>query len=291
MHNHHIDHNEFNKKFKIGIILNSIFILIEIFFGLSYNSLALVADAGHNLSDVLGLIIAWTANYLVLKKPTKNFTYGFKRTTILAAMLNSLLLIFALGMILWEAIERLNSAKEVNGNIVMIVAGIGVIINGITARLFLHGKEKDLNIKGAYLHMLADAIISAGVVVSGFVIFLTKLYWLDSVISIIIVCVIFWGTWKLLRDSTILSLDGVPANINYEKVKNYFLEFSEIQSIHHLHIWALSTSETALTVHVVPKSKFNSAELFKKINEGLLNKFQINHTTIQIENENCEGNC
>ncbi|MFZ1290246.1 MAG: cation diffusion facilitator family transporter [Melioribacteraceae bacterium] len=289
-HNHnHIDHNEFNKKFKIGIILNSAFIIIEIFFGLTFNSLALIADAGHNLSDVLGLIIAWVANYLILKKPTKNFTYGFKRTSILAAMLNSLLLIFALGIILWEAVERLNSTQEVNGNIIMIVAGIGVIINGITARLFVHGKEKDLNLKGAYLHMLADALISAGVVVSGLIIYLTHFYWLDSIISIVIVFVIFMGTWKLLRDSTVLTLDGVPVNISYENVKQYLLENSEIESIHHLHIWALSTSEAALTVHIIPKSKINSDKLIRKVNEGLLEKFQISHTTIQIEIENCEN--
>ncbi|MBK8946206.1 MAG: cation transporter [Ignavibacteriae bacterium] len=292
-HNHHINHNEFNRKFKFGIVLNSIFIIVEIIFGLTYNSLALIADAGHNLSDVLGLMIAWIANYLILKKPTKNFTYGFKRTSILAAMLNALLLIFALGIILWEAIERIKSTEIVDGNIVIIVAGIGVIINGITARLFLEGKDQDLNIKGAYLHMLTDAIISAGVVISGLLIMLTDFYWLDSVISILIVIIIFNGTWKLFKESMILSIDGVPGNINYENVRKFLLDKFEIDSLHHLHIWALSTSETALTVHVIPNANSNSNydKLIKDINEGLLFEFGINHTTIQLENLNCKKKC
>lgn len=291
-HNHqHIDHNEFNQKFKLGIILNSVFIIIEIIFGLAYNSLALIADAGHNLSDVLGLLIAWIANYLILKKPTKNFTYGYKRTSILAAMLNALILIFALGIILWEAIERLNSEKTVDGFIVMIVAGIGVIINGLTAKLFIEGKDHDLNIKGAYLHMLTDAMISASVVFSGLLIKLTNYYWLDSAISIIIVFVIFGGTWKLLKESMVLSIDGVPANINIENVKKYIVEKFEIESLHDLHIWALSTSETALTVHLIPKTNTETDKLLKDLNEGLLHEFGINHTTIQFENTNCDNNC
>lgn len=289
-HNHsHTNSNEFNQKFKIGIVLNLVFIAVEVIYGLLYNSLALIADAGHNLSDVLGLVIAWGANYLLRKEPTKTFTYGFKRTTILAAVLNSLILFVALGIILMEAIQRFNSETEVEGNVIIIVAGVGVLINGLTTYLFVKDKEKDLNIKGAYLHMLSDTLISVGVVISGIIIYYTNLYWIDSVISIIIVFVIFWGTWQLFRDSTILSMDGVPSNIKYEEVKNYILGISEIEKIHHLHIWALSTSETALTIHVIPNENEDTDLIIKKINEGIKKKFNITHTTIQIEKNTCES--
>ncbi len=292
-HSQHHQHqiNRFNNKFKIGILLNISFVIVEVLFGLFYNSLALVADAGHNFSDVISLALAWSANYLITKEPTSNFTYGLKKSSIMAALINSLILVAAIGIILWEAIKRLQNPYVVQGNIIIIVATIGVFINGITTCLFLADRKKDLNVKGAYLHMLTDTLISFGVVISGILIYFTKLYWLDSAISIIIVVVIFGGTWGLLRDSTILSLDGVPFDIKLNEVKNYLLSFDEIESIHDLHIWALSTSENALTVHMVPSNMKNQDDLLKIINEGLLKYFQISHTTIQFENKNCENSC
>jgi cobalt-zinc-cadmium efflux system protein len=289
-HNHHLV-NEFNKKFKIGIILNFSFVIVELVFGLFNNSLALIADAGHNFSDVISLVFAWTANYLIMKEPTSNFTYGFKKSSIMAALLNSLILVAALGIILWEAVSRFQNPYEVKGNIIIMVAGIGVIINGITTYLFLGGKEKDLNVKGAYLHMLNDTLISFGVVISGILILLTNLYWLDPLISIIIVMIIFWGTWGLLRDSAILSLDGVPLNVKLKEVENFLLNHEEVESIHDLHIWALSTFENALTVHLVVNEMQKTDQLLQDINSKLNEYFNVSHTTIQFENNNCNISC
>lgn len=293
-HHHHHDHsapNKFNNKFKFGIILNLGFVLIEFLFGIMYDSLALIADAGHNLTDVVGLVIAWGASYLALKKPTSKFTYGFKKSSIIAAQLNSLLLLVAIGIIIWEAVNRLTNPPEVEGIILIWVAGIGVIINGITTYLFFNGKDEDLNIKGAYLHMLADTLISVGVVISGIIIMLTAANWIDPVISIVISVVIFWSTWKLLNDSTKLSLDGVPESINADEVKKYLLNLDETCDIHDLHIWAISTTEIALTVHLIVNENLSNDKLLEKINHDLDHQFKISHTTIQLEVEKCENGC
>jgi len=294
-HSHHHNHNEvpkdINSAFKIGIILNVGFVIIEFLYGLIYNSLALMADAGHNLSDVLGLLIAWGASYLVTKEPTKKYTYGFKRSSIMASTLNALLLLVAIGIILWECIQRFSNPQEIEGIPIMIVATIGVLINGITAYLFLSDKDKDLNIKGAYLHMLADTLISVGVVIAGLLILLTGLTWIDSVVSIIIVVVISWGTWGLLKDSLNLSLDAVPDSVRLEKVHKHLSNLGNVNTIHHLHIWALSTTENALTVHIVKEGSVQNDELLKEINHELKHHFNISHTTIQIEDNDCESDC
>lgn len=290
-HNHHSMRESYNRKFKIGIFLNLSFVLVEFFIGLIYDSLALIADAGHNLSDVLGLLIAWGASYLVLKKPTAKFTYGFKKSSIIAAQLNSLILLVAIGIIIWEAVNRLASPPQVEGTAMMLVAGLGVIINGITTYLFFADKDSDLNIKGAYLHMLADTLVSVGVVISGFIIFMTNAYWIDPVISIVIAVIIIWGTWSLLRDATKLSLDAVPDSIDINNVKNYFNSVNQVQDFHDLHIWALSTTESALTVHLVKDGQLSNDELIQKVNTELKHKFGISHTTIQIEDLECSNGC
>lgn len=292
-HSHHQNNTQanFDKKFKIGISLNLLFVVLELVFGLHYDSLALIADAGHNFSDVIGLVIALGASYLVRRKPSDNFTYGFKKSSIIGAQLNSLILLVAIGIIIWEAVDRISSPPQVEGSILIIVAGIGVIINGITTYLFIRGKDSDLNIKGAYLHMLADTLISFGVVISGIIILLTGASLIDPIISILIAVVIFWSTWKLLQDATKLSLDAVPGSINIEKVKEYFNCNSEINDFHDLHIWALSTTETALTVHLIIDEKLNRDNFIKTISYDLEHKFGINHSTIQTEEIDCSNGC
>ncbi|MCW8849001.1 MAG: cation diffusion facilitator family transporter [Melioribacteraceae bacterium] len=292
-HNHHHPNrtDNFDNKFKIGIALNLLFVTVEFIFGLLYDSLALIADAGHNLSDVIGLVLALGASYLVRRKPTENFTYGFKKSSVIGAQLNSLILLVAIGIIVWEAVDRITYPPQVDGFILIIVAGIGVVINGITTYLFIGGKDSDLNIKGAYLHMLADTLISLGVVVSGIIILLTGANWIDPIISILISIIIFWSTWKLLQDATKLSLDAVPGSINIEKVKDYFINKTEINDFHDLHIWALSTTETALTVHLVIDEKLKRDDFIKTVNHDLEHKFGINHSTIQTEEIDCANGC
>ncbi|MBU1100206.1 MAG: cation diffusion facilitator family transporter [Bacteroidetes bacterium] len=298
-HDHSHGHNhapaDFNKAFIIGIALNSSYILIEVIYGLSFNSLALLADAGHNLSDVLGLLIAWGASYLVMKKPTESHTYGFKKSSILAAFVNSLILLVAIGGIVWEAIGRFSDPQPIEGSVVMIVAGIGVIINTFTALLFLRGKENDINIKGAFLHMAADAAISLGVVIVGFLIMKTGILWLDPLVSIIIAIVIFFGTWSLLKESTNMALDAIPRSIDRAEVEKFLNSIEGVEEVHDLHIWAMSTTETALTAHLVmPNGELND-DFTSNVADELKHKHRISHATLQIENgngtENCKANC
>ena len=290
-HNHNSSEISFNKQFKIGILLNLAFEIVELVLGILTNSLALISDAGHNFSDVIGLLIAWGAGYLVQKKPTDRFTYGFKKSSVIAAQLNSLILLVAIGIIIWEALNRITDPPNIDGTVVMLVAGIGVIVNGITALLFISGKEKDLNIKGAYLHMLADTLISVGVVLSGLIIYFTNLFLIDSLISILIAVIIFWSTFKLLRDSTKLSLDGVPDSINIEEVKMFLTNYQEINEFHDLHIWALSTTENALTVHLLIDREDQSKEILQKLQNEIEERFGITHCTIQIEESKCGNHC
>ena len=292
-HSHHHSHSEgnYDNKFKIGIALNLLFVIVEFIFGILYDSLALIADAGHNFSDVIGLVIALGASYLVRRKPTENFTYGFKKSSIIGAQINALILLFAIGIIVWEAIGRITSPPEVEGGILIIVAGIGVVINGITTYLFIGGKDSDLNIKGAYLHMLADTLISLGVVVSGIIILVSGANWIDPIISILISVIIFWSTWKLLQDATKLSLDAVPESIEIEKVKDYFNSNTDINNFHDLHIWALSTTETALTVHLLIDKIKNKDNLIKTVANDLKHNFGISHSTIQTEEIDCSNGC
>ena len=288
---HHHEMNNYNRSFAIGIALNVIFVVIEVSYGLMADSLALIADAGHNLSDVLSLMLAWGASYLATKHPTQKRTYGLRKVTIMASLISAVLLLVALGGIAWESIERLSSPQPVDGLTIIVVAAIGVIINTATALLFVKGQAHDLNIRAAYLHMAADAAISLGVVVAGVVIMLTGWLWLDPVLSLGIVVVILLGTWGLLRDSINLSIDAVPEGINVSEIKEYLHSLEGVSDMHDLHIWALSTTETALTVHLVTTQENIDNDFLHKIDEHLHHHFNIVHVTIQIEKHNSHISC
>jgi cobalt-zinc-cadmium efflux system protein len=272
------------KAFAIGIGLNIAFVAVEIFYGLIANSSALLADAGHNASDVLSLIFAWTAIWLASIKPKGKFTYGLRKTTILVSILNALLLFGAVIAIGWDAIGKFKNPEPVAGIQVMIVAGIGVVINTITAFLFMKGRKDDLNIKGAFLHMAADAGVSLGVVVAGLLIIVTGIQWIDPIMSFIIILVILWATWRLFTDSIDLALDAVPKHIKLEKVRNYLASQNGVEDIHDLHVWAMSTTQVALTAHLIMPKGFNN-DFISELQEQLKIEFGIGHTTFQIENE------
>ena len=241
----------FGTAFAVGIGLNLTFVVVEFGYGVLANSVALIADAGHNLSDVLGLVIAWIASVLTRRAPSTRYTYGLGGSSILAALFNAVLLLVAVGAIAWEAVLRLLHPEPVASGIVMIVAAVGIIVNGVTAALFASGRKGDLNIRGAFLHMLADAAVSAGGVVAGLVIFYTGWLWLDPLASLVIVGVIVWTTWSLLRDSLAMSVDAVPASIDPQAVRSYLASCAGVAAVHDLHIWPLSTTENALTAHLV----------------------------------------
>jgi cobalt-zinc-cadmium efflux system protein len=273
----------FGRAFAIGIALNAAFVLIEAGYGFVSNSTALLADAGHNLSDVLGLLVAWIAAVLSQRPPTPRLTYGLRNTSILAALLNAILLLIASGAILLEAIQRLIHPEPIASMTVIVVAAIGIVINGGTALLFASGRNTDLNIRGAYLHMMADAALSLGVVLSAAVIMMTGWLWLDPAMSLIIVAVIVWGTWSLLRESTAMSLAAVPSRIDPAAVRIFLSGRPGVASIHDLHIWPLSTTETALTAHLVMPAG-NSGDVFlTETCRELHHRFNIGHATIQIE--------
>ena len=290
-HDHKHEMSNYNRAFAIGVILNVIFVVIEAGYGIVAGSLALIADAGHNLSDVLSLLLAWGASLLASKRPTKKRTYGFRRVTILASLVSALLLLVALGGIAWESVGRFFNPQPVKGMIIIIVAAIGVVINSITALLFISGKEHDLNIKGAYLHMAADAGVSLGVVIAGIAIMITGWLWLDPAISIFIAVIVLIGTWGLLRNSINLSIDAVPEGIDISEIKNYLTSLKNVSCTHDLHVWALSTTETALTAHLVTTQDSMDNAFLIEIQQYLHDQFGIEHTTIQIEKENSENNC
>jgi cobalt-zinc-cadmium efflux system protein len=286
VNNHsHMTELNFDKAFAWGISLNVIYIIIEAFYGLLINSMSLIADAGHNLSDVLGLLLAWGAAYLAKSSATSKRTYGFRKSTILAAMFNSLLLLIVVGGITIEAFRKFMHPQPVQGKTMMLVAGIGVVVNALTAFFFFKGKENDLNIKGAFIHMAADAGVSFGVVAAGIIIIMTGWMWVDPLISILILIVITVGTWDVLKKSLLLSIDAVPEHIDPEEVKNYLKNLPGVTDVHDIHIWAMSTTEYALTAHVnIPEPESNDNFLTETA-EALNNKFGISHTTIQIEND------
>ena len=292
-HSHHHSHGEHfashNRAFAIAVFLNLTFVAIEAVYGVLAGSLALLADAGHNLSDVLGLVMAWVASWLAGQKATDRKTYGLKKSTILAALFNALFLIAAVGGIAWEAVRRFSEPAEVAGATVIVVAGIGVLINGITMLLFMRGQKGDLNIRGAFLHMAADTAVSVGVVVAGLVIMLTGLSWIDPLVSLVIAAVIFFSTWQLLKDSVSLAVDAVPRHIDPRKVYEQLHRLPGVESVHHLHIWALSTTETALTVHLVKPDAADDDQLIEQANHMLAHDFNIRHVTIQWERE--DRNC
>jgi cobalt-zinc-cadmium efflux system protein len=287
-HAHHLPAT-FGKAFAIGITLNIVYVVAQVLFGLAAHSLALLADAGHNLGDVMGLFLAWGASVLAQRRPTPRFTYGLRRSTILASLANAILLLVAVGGITWEAIRRFGEHEEVAGGTVIWVAALGVVVNGITAMLFVSGRKNDLNIKGAFLHMAADAGVSAGVVVAGLVILLSGWWWLDPIVSLVINAVIVWGTWGLLRDSLDMTMDAVPPGIDVPGVQSYLCSLPGIVGFHHQHIWPLSTTETALTVHLVKPAPEGDDQLIGTACHELSVRFRIEHATIQFERSVATG--
>ncbi|MDF2902857.1 MAG: cation diffusion facilitator family transporter [Bacillus sp. (in: firmicutes)] len=286
-HDHHHGHSHspanYGFAFGFGIFLNTIFIIIEVIYGLLGDSLALLADAGHNISDVLGLVIAWIAVWLGKKAPSEKRTYGYKRSSILAALFNAVFLLVAIGGIAWEAIHRFSSAQPVAGKTVIIVALVGILINTITALLFMSGSKHDLNIRGAFLHMAADALVSLGVVIAGFVIIWTGWLWLDPLVSLLISIVIFLGTWGLLKESLNLSMDAVPVGIEVNAIKDYLSKIPTVEEVHDLHVWGMSTTEAVLTVHLVRSEIDDNDVMLQKLTKELHDQFGIEHATIQIE--------
>ncbi|RKF21075.1 cation transporter [Altericroceibacterium spongiae] len=284
---HHHGHShapaDYGRAFAIGIALNTCFVIVEASFGIISGSMALVADAGHNLSDVLSLLIAWGANIASKRPPSARFTYGYKSSSILAAIGNAALLLIALGAILYETIHRFMSPAPVEGMTMIVVAGIGVLINTGTALLFMRGRKNDINIRGAFLHMAADALVSIGVVAAGLLIMATGALWIDPVTSLIIVLVIAGGTWGLLKDSVRMGLLGVPEGIDEQKVSAYLAELPGVDAIHDLHIWPMSTTETALTAHLVMPQGHPGDAFLHHLAHELEHQFAIGHTTVQIE--------
>ena len=282
-HNHSSHARSYGKAFAIGIGLNIAYVVVEVIYGLIIDSSALLADAGHNASDVLSLIFAWFALSVAQKRPSLKYTYGLRRSTILVSILNALLLFGAAAIIGWEAWQKLFAPAKVAGTKIMIVAGVGIVINTVTALLFIKGQQDDLNIKGAFLHMAADAGVSVGVVISGLLINWTGKNWIDPATSFVILIVIVYGTWQLFIDSINLALDAVPKDIDYDEIKHFLTNYEEVKAVHDLHIWAMSTTENALSVHLVTQDT-PSDKLLTDLKHSLHEEFGIEHTTIQLEN-------
>ena len=288
-HHHSHDHGhahapaDFGNAFAIGILLNSAFVLIEAAFGLLSGSMALLADAGHNLSDVLGLLIAWGAAVMAARPANARFTYGYKASSMLAALANAGLLLVATGAILIETIDRLFDPQPVPGLIMMVVAGVGIVVNTLTALLFVRGHKSDINVRGAFLHMAADALVSLGVVVAGALILWTGVSWVDPVASLVIVVVIGVGTWGLLRDSVKMALLAVPDSIHEGEVRAYLAGLAGVTAVHDLHIWPMSTTETALTAHLVMPGGHRGDGFLHEVTHELEHRFGIGHATVQIE--------
>lgn len=281
-HNHDHAGQDFNRAFGVGIALNIGFVAVEAFYGWKIDSLALLADAGHNLSDVIGLVLAWGGALAGRLRPDARHTYGWKRASILAAFLNALLLLVAMGSLAWEAVERLQAPAPVHGLTIMAVAGIGILVNTFTALLFMRGRKDDLNIRGAFLHMAADAVVSAGVVIAGLLVLAFGWSWLDPVMSLVIAAVIVAGTWNLFRESLHLLFDGVPADIRLDEVRAALLALPGITEVQDLHVWAMGTSHYALTAHLlVPQVEVGDAFL-QHASAMLHERFEIDHVTLQV---------
>ncbi|AQS88078.1 cation efflux system protein [Neoasaia chiangmaiensis NBRC 101099] len=292
MHHHHHHHHHhpttYGSAFAIGIALNVAYILAEVIWGVWAHSLSLLSDAGHNLSDVLGLGGAWLAQHLAARAPSARFTYGLRRSTILSALGNAVLLLLVTGGIVWEAVQRLVHPAPVAGMTVMVVAFAGIVINGATALLLMRDSHHDLNMRGAFLHMASDALMSFAVVVTGLVIMLTRWTVLDPIVSLVVSGVIVWGTWSLLRKSLDMALDAVPARIDPAAVDTALRGLTGVADVHHLHIWSLSTTETALTVHlVVDESLTTDNALLHTATHMLMHQFDIAHPTFQVERGHC----
>lgn len=289
-HSHTINAESLNKAFIIGIVLNLAFVVIEFAAGFWFDSLALLSDAGHNLSDVVSLVLALLAFRLAKVKANERYTYGYKKSTILVSLLNAVILLVAVGAIVIESIHKLSNPAVVPGGAIAWVAGVGVLINAFTAFLFMKDKEKDLNVKGAYLHMAADALVSVGVLVAGIVISRTGWYIIDPIIGLIVAVVILISTWNLLHDSLRLTLDGVPTSINSQQIVESIRALPGIDDVHHIHIWAISTTENALTAHIVLKQAEDMQEV-KHLIRHRLEDFGIGHATLEFEvpGEHCEA--
>lgn len=283
---------DYGRAFAIGITLNLVFVIVEAVFGFLSGSMALVADAGHNLSDVLSLLLAWGASVLARRAPSGRFTYGFKSSTILAALANAMLLLIAIGMILVETIGRFSDPQPIAAGTVMAVAGVGIVINTATALLFVRGRKHDLNIRGAFLHMAADALVSVGVVIAGGLILLTGALWIDPFTSLIIVLVIAWGTWGLLKDSVKMGLLAVPEGIDEAAVRAHLAALPGVAAVHDLHIWPMSTTETALTAHFVMPGGHPGDAFLRELAHELEHAFGIGHATVQVEmDRDCAADC
>ena len=281
-HHHHLPAQQ-GKAFFLAVAMNTVFVGVEAFYGFMVDSTALLSDAGHNLSDVMGLLLAWGAVILARRKSGPLYTYGYRNSSILASLANAILLLLACGMMMWEIAHRISAPPVVAGATVMVVAAIGMVINGFSAWLFMKGSQSDLNIRGAYLHMAADAGVSLGVVVVGGLMMLTGWYWLDPLISLLIVGVIVWSTWGLLRDSFRLSMSAVPAGIQLTHVRDYLKSCHGVEDVHDLHVWGLSTTENALTVHLVMPSGHPGDAFMAELEQNLKQRFSIGHCTVQIE--------
>jgi cobalt-zinc-cadmium efflux system protein len=284
-HGHGTNLKKINTAFVIGIILNLLFVVVEFVAGWYNNSMALISDAGHNLVDVFSLVLALLAFRMARIKSTSQMTYGYSKTTILVSLVNAVLLFFAIGGIAWESYQRLLEPQVIQGEVTIVVAGIGILINAITAFLFFRDKDHDLNIKGAYLHLLADALVSLGVVIAGIVILFTGWYIVDTLMSFIIIIVIFLSSWSLFKDSFRLTLDGVPRNIDVEKIRSEIKMMDRVQDIHHVHVWAISTTKNALTAHVVVENDIDLSAI-AEVKHDIKHKISdlgIHHITIEIE--------
>jgi len=281
-HHHHYDASH-HRAFALGVGLNVLFVVVELAYGFLAGSLALIADAGHNLSDVLSLLLAWGAAWLAARPPTPRRSYGYRRATILASLSSAMLLLAALGAIAWEAVQRFQQPEPVQGTVVVTVALVGVIINTATALLFARGRKEDLNLRAAFLHMAADAAVSLGVVVGGALILWTGWRWIDPALSLIIVVLIFIGTWGLLKESLALALDAVPEHIDPHRVEAYLRALPDVEDLHDLHIWAMSTTEVALTVHLTMARRSDNDVFLQDLSKALAERFGIRHVTVQLE--------
>ena len=290
-HSHSHTPQDYSRAFAIGVSLNLVFVLIEVGYGFMADSLALIADAWHNLSDVVSLLLAWGANYLASRPATPMRTFGLRRATIIASLFSAILLLFALGGIAWEGLQRLWDPSAANGSVIIVVAAIGVVINTATALLFVSGQKHDLNIRGAYLHMAADAGVSLGVVIAGLAIMYTGWLWLDPLVSLLIVLVVLFGTWNLLKESLNLSIDAVPKGIDIAEIRAYLSDLENVSEIHDLHVWALSTRQNALSVHLIRRDDHLDNDFLHGVQKHLHHRFNISHVTVQVESETGENGC
>jgi cobalt-zinc-cadmium efflux system protein len=290
-HHHGLPHSDgsidFGKAFALGVTLNVAIVAVQAVFGFLGNSVALLADAGHNLSDVLSLLAAWGATWLAKHPPTQRFSYGLKGSSIIAALFNAVFLLIVMGALSWEALRRLFSPEPVAGQTMMIVAAIAMVLNGVTAWMFMHGRH-DLNIRGAFLHMAADAAVSAGVIVAGLIILLTDWLWVDPLVSLIVNAVIVWGTWGLLTESVAMTLNATPSEIDAHDVCAFLQSQPGVQNVHDLHIWPMSTTETALTAHLVMPAGHPGDVYLLGLGTKLKSRFGIGHPTFQIESEGAQ---